>query len=225
MTTVSGINNGMSNLSQLGQTSSSPTTRAGGADGDGDNDGGGAKRVRGGGRSSFISAINQALSQIGVAGTSDSSSAAAGSSSTSTQDPQAIRTFMHDLFAAMRSQGSGQQTAPASGTDSDGDNDNSGVAGVTGTSRRGYGVGGIENKLQSLIQQLSSASPSASGSDSIGTTSPNNSALTTLQQDFQNLMNAQGASGSQATLGSFLQTLVQNLHNANPAGNIVSTQA
>jgi hypothetical protein len=125
---------------------------------------------------------------------------------------------MHDLFAALQSQGSGQQAA--SGADSDGDNDGSAASGTTGTPRNGYGASSMESKLQGLIQQLASSSSSASG-----TGTPNNSALATLQQDFQNLMSAQGASGSQATLGSFLQALSQNMQSTNPAGNIVSTQA
>ncbi len=70
--------------------------------------------------------------------------------------------------------------------------------------------GAIQSRLQSLILQLSSPSAGA------------NPANAALQQDFQNLLNAQGASGT--TLGSFLQALSQNLQGINPAGNLVNTR-
>lgn len=217
---ISGISNGVSGYSPIsqpgsfGQTSSVGTDR----DGDGDNSNAGGVSRRGG----FASAISQALSQLGVSGTSGSSSSTSSTGSTSaTQDPQqAIRTFMHDLFSALRSTNGGTSTSAASGSDSDGDQDGSGTSAVSSTSGRHYGASGIESKLQSLIQQLSSSSDSSSSG-----TSSSNSALAPLQQDFQNMLGALGASGSQATLGSFLQSLSQNLQGANPVGNLVSTQA
>ncbi|MBZ0090629.1 MAG: hypothetical protein K8F27_00180 [Sulfuricellaceae bacterium] len=214
---ISGIGNGILNLAQLSQISSTGSKpQASGGDSDGDSDGSGSGRVRRGGGGGIASAISQALSQIGLTGAQASSSATA--SGASTQDPQqAIRAFVHDLFSAIRSQGNSQQTASAAG---------SGVSGIAGAANSGYGAGGLESNLQGLIQQLSASSSSSPDSgSSANTSSNNNSALAGLQQDFQNLANSLGASGSQATLSSFLQAFSQNLHNANPAGNIVNTQA
>ena len=75
----------------------------------------------------------------------------------------------------------------------------------------------MESKLQNLIQQLSSSSTTGSSSF--------NSTTAALQQDFQNMLSALGASGSQASLGSFLQSLSQNLAGASPVGNLVNAQA
>lgn len=197
---ISGIGNGMPNLSQLSQVGSRSQVAGAGKDGDGDNDGSSPGRVSRKGE--FAAAISQALSQLGVTGASSTNSTAA------TQDPkQAIGAFMHDLFSALKSQGSGA------------DSQDGGVAGVSGASGQKYGANNIESQLQSLIQQLSSSSSGSSGSSS------SNSASAPLQQDFQNMLSALGASGSQVTLGSFLQSLSQNLQGANPVGNIVSTQA
>lgn len=78
-------------------------------------------------------------------------------------------------------------------------------------------MNGIENKLQTLIQQLSSTNtPSTSGTTD--TTTSN------LQQDFQSLLSAFGASGSNASLSNFLQAISDNLKGANPGLN-VSTSA
>jgi hypothetical protein len=85
----------------------------------------------------------------------------------------------------------------------------------------GGGSGNIGSELQSLEQQLSSSSSGTTTSTS-GTTS-SSSATDALQQSFSNLLAANGASGSTATLGSFLQSLSQNLEGASPTGNIVNT--
>lgn len=222
-----GSNSAVSNIqfSGVSQVASQST------DGDGDND---ASRVSkssaNGGR--FTSAISKALSQLGVPSGSSSTTANAASdpttSSTASQDPQqALAAFMQNLFASLQSQGSGQTTSTHSGTDSDGDSDGSGAASaVSGASggrhhvgHHGGGLSKIENGLQNLMQQISSSSSSATGSTA------SDSASSPLQQSFQNLLTADGASGSNVTLASFLQTLSQNLQGATPTGNVVSTQA
>lgn len=197
-----------------------------GTDSDGDNDASGVSRASGnGGR--FASAIGQALSQLGVSSGS-SSTASDPTSNAATQDPQqALAAFMQNLFASLQSQGGGQTTAANGGTDSDGDRDGSGaasaVSGVSGSRHHGGHHGGglskIENGLQNLMQQISSSSASATDSTA------SDSASSPLQQSFQNLLAADGASGSNVTLTSFLQTLAQNLQGATPTGNVVSTQA
>jgi hypothetical protein len=222
---VNGISSGTLNVPQLNPANSTSQTASVRADRDGDSDGG---RVSGSSgapaRGSFAAAINQALSQIGVSGSA--APTASGATST-TQDPlQALGKFMHNLFAALQSQGGSQPAAAQGGADSDGDNDGgaaSGVSGATGGGRQ-HGGGSLASKLQGLIQQLSASSGDTSSSAASGTANPD-STLAALQQSFQNLVSAQGASGSQATLGSFLQTLAQDLPGASPAGNIVRTQA
>lgn len=221
-----GSNSAVSNIQFSGVSQVAPQS----TDGDGDND---ASRVSkssaNGGR--FASAISQALSQLGVPSGSSSTTANAASdptSSTAAQDPQqALAAFMQNLFASLQSQGSGQTTSTHSGTDSDGDSDGSGAApAVSGASggrhhggHHGGGLSKIESGLQNLMQQISSSSSSATGSTA------SDSASSPLQQSFQNLLSADGASASNVTLASFLQTLSQNLQGATPTGNVVSTQA
>ncbi|HUW29905.1 MAG TPA: hypothetical protein VMV97_15015 [Sulfuriferula sp.] len=201
-----------------------------GTDSNGDNDASGVSRASGnGGR--FASAISQALSQLGVSSGSSSTTASTASdptSSAATQDPQqALAAFMQNLFASLQSQGGGQTTAANGGTDSDGDRDGSGaasaVSGASGSRHHGGHHGGglskIESGLQNLMQQISSSGTSATDSTA------SDSASSPLQQSFQNLLAADGASGSNVTLTSFLQTLAQNLQGATPTGNVVSTQA
>ncbi|MHB1333706.1 MAG: hypothetical protein ACYCY1_14015 [Sulfuriferula sp.] len=210
-----------------------------GSNSDGDNDGSSVSRVGGnGGR--FASAINQALAQIGV--TPGSSSSVTGSSTAtdpnsttaSTQDPQqALAAFMQNLFASLQSQNSGQTNASNSGTDSDGDRDGSSAASaVSGASGKGHhghhggGLGKMESSLQNLIQQISSSSPAAASTDATtDSTTAADSASSSLQQSFQNLLAADGATGSNASLTGFLQALSQNLQGATSSGNVVSTQA
>jgi hypothetical protein len=164
----------------------------------------------------LASAIKQALSQIGATGSS--TSAAAG-----TTDPQqALGLFIQNLFAALGAQ-AGQAAAAQGGKDSDGDNDGSSASSVSAPSGSGHhhhggGKGGLEAKLQSLVQQLStsSTSPARDGS----TVSP----LSALQQSFQSLLGSLGASGDPATLRGFLQTLSQDLQGVSPTGNMIDQQ-
>lgn len=228
MSSISGILGNGANAAQangLGAVNRS----GGGAGGDGDNDG---SRVAGGGgrHGFFASAIVQALSQLGVSaavpGPSATGPAAVGAA-TSTQDA-ALHTFMHDLFAALHAVGgspsnpaSGAQAASTAGADNDGDHDGSGSASAAEASdgRRdlGHALSGIESRLQTLIQQLSSAgSPTSAGT----TASPASS----LQTDFQNLLTSLGAPDSQASLTGFLQSIANNLQGNNPGLN-VSAQA
>lgn len=208
-----------------------------GSDSDGDNDASGVSKVSGnGGR--FASAINQALAQIGVtpgsSSTTSSSASDPNSTASSTQDPQqALAAFMQNLFASLQSQNSGQATASSSGTDSDGNRDGSSaasaVSGTSGKSHHGHHGGGLskmESGLQNLIQQISSSSSTAATTDATtaGTTATD-STSSSLQQSFQNLLAADGAAGSNASLTGFLQALSQNLQGATSSGNVVSTQA
>lgn len=194
----------------------------GGADRDGDHGGSGVSAAaRKGGL--FSSAIVQALAQIGVSAAASPANASAVGAASSTQDA-ALKTFMHDLFAALHSLSGGQsnaagasQTASNAGADSDGDSDGSGTPGaaeaVKGRGRHGGGLSTIENNLQTLIQQLSSSSTTTAAASS-------NSALSSLQSDYQNLLGSVGASGNQASLASFLGAIAGNLQGSNPGLNI-----
>ncbi len=206
----------------------------GGADRDGDHGGSGVSAAarRGG---LFSSAIVQALAQIGVSAAASPANASAVGAASSTQDAAsngtssstqdaALKTFMHDLFAALHSLSGGQsnaagasQTASNAGTDSDGVSDGSGTPGaaeaVKGRGRHGGGLSTIENNLQTLIQQLSSSSTTTAAASS-------NSALSSLQSDYQNLLGSVGASGNQASLASFLGAIAGNLQGSNPGLNI-----
>jgi hypothetical protein len=212
---INGISSGNINIPQLNPVNSPNQT----GDSDGDNDGGRVSGSSGASsRGGLASAISQALSAIGVSGATPTPD----SSSSTDQDPlKALSTFIHSLFAALQSQGSGQPAAAQGGSNSNVSSDSTSVSAATGHGHHhhGGGAGSIGSKLQSLIQELA-----ASGSDTTGATQ-SDPALAALQQSFQNLLNVQGGSGNQATLGSFLQTLVQDLPGANPVGNIVSTQA
>lgn len=202
----------------------------GGADRDGDHGGSGVSAAaRKGGL--FSSAIVQALAQIGVSAAaspanasvvgvaSSTQDAASNGTSSSTQDA-ALKTFMHDLFAALHSLSGGQsnaagasQAAANAGADSDGSGTPGAAEAVKGRGRHGGGLSTIENNLQTLIQQLSSSSTTTAAASS-------NSALSSLQSDYQNLLGSVGASGNQASLASFLGAIAGNLQGSNPGLNI-----
>ncbi len=207
-----------------------------GAGGDGDGDGsrsGAAGQVGG-----FASAISQALSQIGVtipssssssnsatsSSTSGSSSATGTPSATDTSAQQALGNFLQSLFAALQAQGQSLASLGSS---------NSSITGVHAGGRGHHhhgsgGAGQIQTELQSLIQQLTTASgtPGTSGTTgSSSATSALGAADTALQQSFQNLLTTtQGVTGSQANLTTFLQSLAQNMQSHGATGNLVSTQ-
>jgi hypothetical protein len=208
------------------------SVNSGAQDSDGDNDGSRVSGASGNG-GKFASAINQALSQFGISSAAASTTTGA-SSTASTQDPQqALTSFMQNLFAALHggTQSTAANTNQAAGrSDSDGDNDGSSTSAVSGATGNGHhhhhggGVSKLEGDLQNLIQQLSSSSgQSASGSSTSGSTS-SNSALDALQQSFNSLLSANGVSGGNASLSSFLQSLSQDLQGAPPTGNVVTAK-
>lgn len=199
---------------------------------DGDNDGSRVSSASGRG-GKFASAITQALAQLGVSAPSAGSTSGT-SGASSAQDPkQALTSFMQNLFAALQSQNgtpAAASSGSASGTSASGAGANTSVDGTTtgaaaattGHGHHHHGGGGmskLESGLQSLSQQLSSSS----GQTTSG--GPSNPSLDALQQSFNNLLSADGASGSNATLNAFLQSLSQSLHGAPTTGNVVTTKA
>lgn len=201
------------------QFSSTGAVAPRGQDSDGDNDGstGGSRGVGGGvGGGRIANAIAQALSQLGgttpTSGTTatDASGAAGttGAAGSGTDLRQAESAFAQNLFAALHAQSAGTGNAPGAGQGAE-------------HHHHGGGGGRLAAGLQSLAQQLSSSSSSTSGTSGSG----GSQALSDLQTSFDNLLAANGQSGSGATLSQFLQSLSQNLQGAASSGNVVSTKA
>jgi hypothetical protein len=138
-------------------------------------------------------------------------------------------------MAAIQSQVSGQSS--------------SGTAQASGHHHHhgGGGVGKLESGIQDILQQLSSASGATAAASAnstgaaanttgttasttgitgvTGTSGSANGTIATLQTSFNNLLSADGISGSSTTLSSFLQSLEQNLQGSSVSGNVVQTQA
>lgn len=194
-----------------------------GSDSDGDGDRSRVQATGGGSgeQERFLDAILQALSRAGVTGRTGQTEASAASSPDSspstTQDPvQALGIFMDALFAALQAQSAQGLARGGASTGQQGSGGDSGVKGVQGTSGNvgrhlGAGAGGMEARLQGLVQQLSSG------------LSPSGGSQTALEQSFDNLLSALGDSGSKASIGTFLQALSQTLRGAGPTGNVVNT--
>jgi hypothetical protein len=206
---------------------------------DGDNNGNSISGVAGSG-GKFASAISQALTQLGVTSPAASSNSNATDTSTAQDPQQALASFMQSLFAALHAQ-SGTQTATSNNSTSDNSStvgavtsttaatSSNAVAGKSGEGHHhhhgGGGMSKLEGGLQNLIQQLSSSGQSASDSStSTSDSNSSNSTLDALQQSFNNLLSADGASGNNVSLTSFLQSLSQGLQGAPATGNVVTTK-
>jgi hypothetical protein len=150
-----------------------------------------------------------------TAGAGGISSAASGTPGG--QDPaQALGTFVQDLMSALKAQGA---SSPA-GADASATSGVTAPAGGHHHHHHGGGMAKMESSLQSLIQQVS-ASSSSDGTAKAGATSPAGN----LQQDYQNLVTSFGGSANTASLGSFLQSLSQNIQSAGGTGGLISTKA
>ena len=240
------------NVTQTQQLSGVSSANNQVGDADGDHDGGGRVQRSGG---KFTDALSQALAQLGITGTtttsgvsapdsgttSTTSSSSATDSTTSTDtnasaQRQAVAAFAQSLFAALQSQISAQNGSN-SGSNSNSSSGNSGsTASVTATGghhghHHGGGISQLETGLQNLIQQLSSSASASSGNSGSATSGSSTSASTSsstldaLQQSFSNLLTAEGKSGSNVNLTTFLQTLNNSLHGAAQTGNIVTSSA
>ena len=148
-------------------------------------------------------AIGQALARIGVG--NGSGVEASSTISTTADQSQALASFMQHLMAVLHA-----QYTQVSATD--GDRDGSDVAIKEGARQRHD----PEADLQSLIAQLAGT---ADGSGSSTAAS-----MSALQQSFQSLVGAFGASGNDATLTNFLQTLARDMHGVSPVGTVVSAR-
>ena len=230
MSDISSIS-GLGSLSNVLPTSNK-NRMAGGRGNDGDND---ASKVSGGvGRANFMSAIEQALGQS-LSRTAGAVTAAvppnSASATSPAQDPQsALNPFLHNLFAALN-----QATGSGNGASATDNPSNMGNPFVSGIGHHHHGGSNLTANIQSLLQQLSSSSQSASSINSSTSTSNQTSgtdALSNLSSSFQGLMSAvdtsqgRGASATAPSVQSFLQNLLQDLKGGqNISGAVISTKA
>jgi hypothetical protein len=189
-----------------------------------------------GGADEFMQAIQNALSQAGVTGTqaaagTSTQTASTGSDADGDNDGHRSRAIagqqgighdvhklVHDLFAAIQQ----AESQAAAGTGSSAGTSVSSAANATSASSD---LSSFDLALQSLIQQVGgsgSTSPAKTTPDLTSTASGTSSggAISSLQRDFLNLVNAtsqskdsntSNSSSSQPSLQSFLQDLLSNL--------------
>jgi hypothetical protein len=162
----------------------------------------------------IMSAVQEALNQMGLS--MDSSSTASGtesSSSTGGNDTAAASTvqmalykFLHDLFTAMQDQSSATSS-------------NTAYSPPMTTS--------IQDIIQALRRSSSTTSSNTSSSDAA---SPQTTDLSNLQSDFQSLVTVIGVNSTTGSSSTSLLTFLQNLeNNLNQQGsfsiNLVNTAA
>lgn len=187
-------------------------------------------------QSAFSSYVGQALAQIGVTNPINTVAPVVSSASQANSSEQSLSSFIQDLFSILgkkdaqqnptavnREQSSLQQlfSQENKGSESSSDSETGGIneaAIAAYTSGNTTTVGNLATNLQSLVKQLNDESRNTANNSS--------STIQALKNDFQHILEAQGAgANSSATLGNFLQTLAQNLQGESPLGIIVNTQA
>ncbi len=191
-------------------------------------------------QSAFSSYIGQAFAQIGVANPTNSTAPVVSGTDRTTQkgddNQETVSTFIQNLFDilsqketpqrnftvdsfttrsnALKQNLSDAESEAENAGETSGENNEAALA-AYGASNATT-VGNIVTNLQTLVQQLNA--------ESRNTESDNSSKLASLQNGFQSILNAQGATaGNTATLGGFLQTLAQNLEGQSPLGIIINT--
>jgi hypothetical protein len=213
------------------------------------------------GISRFASAISAAFASLGISldGSSSSTSASgstdASSTDTSDSSGDTVNAFVQSLFAALHSQSAGSAPPPPSGDNgteaspsqtqtaaaANGSTEGSGRVHRGHGGHGGHGGGGkIEADLQSLIQELSTASSTSTASTTAATTDASTTAasttaaatstdstLATLEKSFDALVSQTGGSTATGTdsLTSFLKALAAGLQGAPSTGNVLTTQA
>ena len=192
-------------------------------------------------QSAFSSYIGQAFAQIGLANPTNASApvvSGANKASAKEQESQkSVSTFIQDLFSILSNPSTTQKitlsVAQQSDSDSDsspsqsqnnGQNNQQSDSDINQSAIAAYNaensttVGNIVTNLKTLINQLNSARQDSQNN--------NTSTIQALQNGFQSILDAQGASANnKTTLGVFLQTLAQNLQGQSPLGIIINTEA
>ena len=190
-------------------------------------------------QSAFSSYIGQAFAQIGVANpTNFSAPVVSGANKTSAKEQESqksVSTFIQDLFSILSKKNPlptkntvvyQQTNSPLISIKNDEQNESlQENSEINETAIAAYNaensttVGNIVENLQTLIKQLSDTNRNT-------TTSNNSDAIETLQNGFKNILDAIGAApDNKIQLGSFLQTLAQNLQGQSPLGIIINTEA
>jgi hypothetical protein len=181
----------------------------------------------------MLSAVVQALSQVGISVPSSATAAATGAtaatqgataaSSTASSASQALQSFLNNLYASLNAQSAANT----------GQSDASGNSTSSTTSTRGghhhHGHGHMGSSLQNLIDELNGSTASGTGATSTaasGTGATSTSGLASLQQSFTTLAQSSGSAGaSQPTLSAFLNALKSDLPSRNSGGALVSALA
>jgi hypothetical protein len=184
-------------------------------------------------QSAFSSYIGQAFAQIGIANpTNLNAPVVSGSNQTATKGDdtqETVSTFIQNLFDVLSQKNTEQKPNESvelqrnfeqlfeldNNTVVADENTNS-EAIAAYTSENATTVGNIVTNLQALVEKLNDTARKA------GT--ENSGVLDTLQSGFQRILQAHGANANDTTtLGSFLQTLAQNLEGQSPLGIIFNT--
>lgn len=186
-------------------------------------------------QSAFSSYIGQAFAQIGIANpTNLNAPVVSGSNQTDAKGDdtqETVSTFIQNLFDVLSQKNTAQKpTESVEGQRNfeqlfeldnntviaSENNTNSEEAIAAYTSENATTVGNIVTNLQTLVEKLNDAARKAGSEDS--------GVLDTLQSGFQRILQAHGANANDTTtLGSFLQTLAQNLEGQSPLGIIFNT--
>jgi len=235
-------------LSSIQNPYATSSVGSAGTNSDGNNDGtsstGSVKHHlhKGGG---FGADVLQALSQMGInlSGQKDSSSTSSTSTDTSPTSTdnagQALHTFMHDLFQALRSASNTSSGQNSGSTTSSGNDPFSTDISAVSKALQSGDLSGAQSAFATLQQDLQANAPQgmpppppaqARSSHAFGglsndlqsliqslssgsSNSGSNDSLSKLQTDFQNLVQASGSSPTNSTSGSGydLTTFLQNL--------------
>jgi hypothetical protein len=181
----------------------------------------------------------KATSAIGAGATSAMDTTSTSTSGAETPQ-QAMQAFIQNLVSALQSQGaattSAGNTAPgttattantAAPSSTDPTSGGSAVSGARGHHGHG-GHGHMSAALQDLIDEVDDTS-SATAATTTGTAASAaagtpSSAVSSLQQSFQNLVSTMGGSAN-ASLSGFLTNFANDLSGMNAVGNLVNTQA
>ncbi|MEI7795935.1 MAG: hypothetical protein WCI06_04780 [Methylococcaceae bacterium] len=191
-------------------------------------------------QSAFSSYIGQAFAQIGVANpTNASAPVVSGANKINAKEQESqksVSTFIQDLFSILSDPNTSQKiTAPVSQQSNssqypsqnngqkgnqraDSDINQTALTALTAyNAENSTTVGNIVTNLKTLVNQLNSTRQNSQN---------NNNTIEALQNGFQSILDAQGASANnKTTLGVFLQTLAQNLQGQSPLGIIINTEA
>ncbi len=187
-------------------------------------------------QSAFSSYIGQAFAQIGVANPTNASApvvSGANKASAKEQESQkSVSTFIQDLFSILSNPNTSQKITLSVGQQSDSDsspsqsqnNNQPSDSDINQSAVAAYNaensttVGNIVTNLKTLVNELNSARQDSQNN--------NTATIQALQNGFQSILDAQGAStDNKTTLGGFLQTLAQNLQGQSPLGIIINTEA